>query len=221
MMNGMGLLARPDWTRGVRRTRKSARPRLGRFLAVNEEPIAVLLIGMRINRWRAPSRWLPVLFGMPGMLAELTADPDSGLLGYRLLWGPRFGEVTVVQYWRSAGDIRAFAHDQERLHRPAQDRFWSRYLKSVGAVGIWHEMYSVRPGAYQCLYGDMPATGVGAITGLRPVVPTGEYGGYRHSPEPVFASQIADLRPAYGSGPKESAAQSPVPARESAAQQAS
>ena len=191
--SGMWLLARPDWTRGVRRTRKTARPRLGRFLAVNEEPIAVLLIGMRVNRWRAPARWLPVVFGMPGMIRELTSDPESGLLGYKLLWGPRLGEVMLVQYWRKAGDIRDFAHDPARQHRPAQDRFWSRYLRSVGAVGIWHEMYSVRPGAYQCLYGDMPASGVGAVTGLRPVVPTGEHGGYQPSPDPVFAAQIADL----------------------------
>jgi hypothetical protein len=200
LTGGMWLLARPDWTRGVKRSRKTARPRLGRFLAVNDEPIAVLLIGMRINRWLAPARWVPVALGMPGMIRELTADPDGGLLGYRMLWGPRFGEVTLVQYWRRAGDIRDFAHDPDRLHRPAQDRFWGRYLKSVGAVGIWHEMYSVRPGAYQCLYGDMPASGVGAVTGLRPVVPDGERGGYQPSPDPVFTAQIADLRTAAGAG---------------------
>jgi hypothetical protein len=194
LTGGLWLLARPDWTRGVTRSRQTARPRLGRFMARNEEPVAVLLIGIKVNRWRSPARWMPVMFSMPGMIKELTRDPDSGLLGYRMLWGPRMGEVMLVQYWRKAGDIRAFAHDAQRLHRPAQGRFWDRYLKSVGAVGIWHEMFSLRAGAYQCLYGDMPAFGLGAVTGLRPVVPDLEHGGYQPSPDPVFTAQIADLR---------------------------
>ena len=50
--------------------------------------LVVFLIGMRINKpWR-PDLWLPTFNAMPKMLAELSRDPDSGLLGYRMTFGP-------------------------------------------------------------------------------------------------------------------------------------
>ncbi|MFD0370054.1 DUF4188 domain-containing protein [Streptomyces sp. NPDC127114] len=173
--------------RGGRAERR--RVRRGRFMAVNAEPVTVFLIGARINRWRSVRGWLPVVMAMPGMIKELSDDPNSGLLGYRMLLGPRFGEVTIVQYWRRAGDLRAYAGDTGRRHHPAQTAFWRRYFGSNGAVGIWHEIYSVRPGAYQALYGDMPPTGVGAVHGIEPAVPR-EKGGYETSTEPVYAAQL-------------------------------
>jgi hypothetical protein len=188
LLHGARLLAHPQWQR-------QAPPRAGvvrgRFLADNEEPIAVFLVGMRINRWRAVPHWWRVMFAMPRMLRELAADPDSGLLGYRLFGGPGLRQVTLVQYWRKAGDIRAFAHDAARTHHPEQQRFWEKYFAGNGAVGIWHEMFSVPKGAYQCLYGDMPAGGIGAIRGLCPAVPTSEHGAYRESTEPIFLAQTA------------------------------
>lgn len=61
--------------------------------------LVVYLIGMRINKpWR-PDLWLPVFLAMPKMLAELSKDKDSGLLGYRLAIGA--GGPFVVQYWNS------------------------------------------------------------------------------------------------------------------------
>jgi hypothetical protein len=175
------------WTRfapGIPHPRKRMP---GRYMADGTEPIAVLLIGARINKWWAVHHWLPVFRAMPRMLKELSADPDGGLLGYRILWGPWFGQVTVVQYWRRAGDIRAFSHDESRTHRPVQDRFTSRYLRSNGAVGIWHEMLSVRAGAYQCLYADMPPTGIGAFRGLDAVMPRPDGFGYVKGEDPLLA----------------------------------
>ncbi|WP_418960187.1 monooxygenase family protein [Streptomyces tritici] len=173
--------ATPAWRRGGpegRAERRRVRP--GLVMAENSEPVAVFLIGARINRLRKVRHWWPVVAAMPAMLKELTEDPDSGLLGYRLLLGPDFGEVTIVQYWRRTGDIRAFAGDGDRGHRPAEEAFWARYDTSDGAIGIWHEMYSVRPGAYHALYGDMHPSGVGAIKGLRQL----EHSGHGH-PVPV------------------------------------
>ncbi|WP_232542813.1 monooxygenase family protein [Streptomyces sp. QHH-9511] len=145
---GIRLLATPEWNRGGPEGRaERRRVRRGRFMAAHTEPVAVFLIGARVNRWRSVRGWLPVFMAMPGMLKELTAEPESGFLGYRMLLGPSFGEVTFVQYWRRAGDIRAYATDSARSHRPAQSAFWRRYFTSNGAVGIWHEMYAVRPGA--------------------------------------------------------------------------
>ena len=55
-----------------------------RFTHEYEGELVVFLIGMRINKpWR-PDLWLPVFSAMPRMLAELSRDPDSGLMGYRL-----------------------------------------------------------------------------------------------------------------------------------------
>ena len=190
IFQGIPVLLNPEWSRNAPDGRSERhRPLRGRFQAGNEEPVAVFLVGMRINRLRALRHWLPVMFGMPGMLKELSEDPDSGLLGYRLLGGPGPRQVTVLQYWRRAGDVRAFAQAEGRTHNPAQQAFWKHYFRSNGAVGIWHEMYSVRAGAYQCVYGDMPATGMGAVSGLHPVVPAAE-GGYRPSDDPVFTAQI-------------------------------
>jgi hypothetical protein len=187
--NGIRLFARPEWTRpGPRTAEYGHGPMRGRFVAANDEPVAILLIGLRVNRWRAVRFWFPVLMAMPRMLRELAADADSGLLGYRLLLGPAPGQATVVQYWRRAGDIRAFAHAQERGHRPAQDAFWKRYFRSNGAVGIWHEMLSIRAGAYQCLYGDMPAMGLGAIMGLEPAVVSSDGRGYERGEDPLLTA---------------------------------
>ncbi|WP_063775151.1 monooxygenase family protein [Streptacidiphilus anmyonensis] len=184
----------PEWTRPGLPTAPGADTRggllHGRHLADSEEPVAVLLIGLRVNRWRAVRHWLPALRAMTPMLKELAADPESGLLGYRLLLGPAPRQVTVVQYWRRAGDVRAFATAADRGHRPAQDAFWRRYARSKGAVGVWHELLSVRAGAYEALYADMPPTGLGAIMGLRPAVPRPGGHGYAHATEEEAAAGL-------------------------------
>jgi hypothetical protein len=69
--------------------------------------LVVFLIGMRINKpWR-PDLWLPVFLAMPKMLAELSKDKNSGLLGYRLSMGS--GGPFVVQYWNSIEKLYAYA----------------------------------------------------------------------------------------------------------------
>ncbi|MBF9073289.1 DUF4188 domain-containing protein [Streptacidiphilus sp. NEAU-YB345] len=205
LVNGIRLVARPEWTRVGPHTPEAGRehtpehgraPLRGRYLAENDEPVAILLIGLRVNRWFAVRHWAPVLMAMPRMLRDLSRDPDSGLLGYRLLLGPTVGQVMVIQYWRRAGDIRAFAHDAQRAHRPAETAFWKRYFAGKGAVGIWHEMLSVRAGGYQCLYGDMPPTGLGAIMGLQPAVSREGGHGYDRGEDPAFAATTEEERQA-------------------------
>ncbi|MHA3834125.1 DUF4188 domain-containing protein [Terrabacter sp. AAH1] len=134
--------------------------------------LAVFLIGMRVNQpWR-PDLWLPVLGAMPGMIAELYRakaaaargdGPDLGFLEARTLIGS--GGPTVVQYWRDAQSIYAYANDPERLHRPAWTAFYRRSRKATGAVGIWHETYAVPAGAHESLYVAMPPTGLGKAFG--------------------------------------------------------
>ena len=57
--------------------------------------LVVFLIGMRINKLHRPDLWLPTLRAMPTMLAELSKDPDSGLLGYSMSLGAN-GPVLVA-----------------------------------------------------------------------------------------------------------------------------
>jgi hypothetical protein len=191
----------PEWTRpGLHAAQPGPGLLRGRLLANSDEPVAVFLIGMRVNRWRAVRHWLPVFRAMPAMLKELAADPDSGLLGYRLLLGPAPRQVMVVQYWRRAGDVRAFAQDAGRGHRPAQAAFWRRYAAGKGAVGIWHELLSVRAGAYEALYSDIPPIGLGAIMGVQPAVTRPGGHGYATTTEGAAAAELAELtRPEAGS----------------------
>ena len=142
----------------------------GRMTHAYDGDLVVFLIGMRINRpWRL-DLWLPVFFAMPAMLAELSKDKESGLLGYRLTFGAR-GPL-LVQYWNSHEKLYRYATDQTASHRPAWAAFNRRVRKAPGAVGIWHETYVVERA--ETIYGDMPASGLAAATSLVPVAQRGE-----------------------------------------------
>jgi len=125
----------------------------------------VFRIGMRVNTlWRV-HEWLPVFVAMPKMLAELEADPDSGLLGYDRKLGIRNHEF--VQYWRSFRDLREYALDSSARHAPAIE--WSNeQMHESHSVGIWHETYLVQEGGYETVYNNMPPTGLGKAGDLRP-----------------------------------------------------
>lgn len=132
--------------------------------------LVVFLIGMRINRpWR-PDLWLPVFSAMPGMLAELLKDKESGLLGYRLTFGA--GGPLLVQYWNSHEKLYRYASDRNAAHRPAWAAFNRRARKAPGAVGIWHETYVV--GRAESIYVGMPVAGLAAATSAVPVARRGE-----------------------------------------------
>jgi hypothetical protein len=123
---------------------------------VLEGDFVVFLIGMRITRPWKVHRWLPVYRAMGRMLSELSAHPELGLLRWErgLLRGPM-----VVQYWRSRADLERFARGD--LHVPAWRKF-NRSVRGSGDVGVWHETYEVRAGAYESAYVNMPVFGLAA-----------------------------------------------------------
>lgn len=127
--------------------------------------LVVFLIGMRVNRLWRPDLWLPVFAAMPKMLAELSQDRESGLLGYRILFGA--GGPTVVQYWSSAEKLYAYAAQPDAEHRPAWTAFNRRARTVPGAVGIWHETYLVDRA--ESVYVATPPMGLAAATGSVPV----------------------------------------------------
>lgn len=127
-------------------------------------PLVVFLIGMRINRpWR-PDLWLPAFAAMPRMLRELSSDPGSGLLGYRLTFGA--GGPLVVQYWRSTEELYAYASQPDAEHRPAWAAFNSRARRAPGAVGIWHETFPVDRA--ESMYVGMPVSGLAKASASQP-----------------------------------------------------
>jgi hypothetical protein len=139
----------------------------GRWTDGHDGEVVVFLIGMRVNRpWRV-DLWLPVFTAMPRMVAELSRDASRGFLGARTTVGA--GGPLLVQYWRSADDLQAYAADPEGLHRPAWTAFHRRARTARGAVGIWHETYVVPAGAHETIYADMPPTGLAAAVGSVPV----------------------------------------------------
>ncbi|MEV7421859.1 DUF4188 domain-containing protein [Streptomyces sp. NPDC091212] len=138
-----------------------------------EGEVTVFLIGMRINKFRAPRDWWPVVGAMPRMLRELSRDKGSGLIGARtLIGGPRL--IYVVQYWDSKEKLLAYASATDGQHRPAWAAFNRRMRAARGGVGFWHETYAVPAGSYENVYVDMPEFGLGKATGVIPVGRRGE-----------------------------------------------
>lgn len=137
----------------------------GRWTHDHTGDLTIFLIGMRINRFWRPDAWLLVFTAMGPMLAELSQDPESGFLGYRVLVGWR--GPTVVQYWRRTEDVYRYANARDARHRPAWAAFNRRARKTSGLVGIWHETYQVARA--ESVYVDLPPTGLAAATSARRV----------------------------------------------------
>ncbi len=137
----------------------------GRMTHEYDGELVVFLIGMRINSWWRVNRWWPVFTAMPGMLAELSKDPDSGMLGYRLLIGE--GGPFIVMYWSSHEKLYAYASAPQALHRPAWARFNQRARSAPGVVGIWHETFQVS--VAESVYVGMPLRGLARATSAVPV----------------------------------------------------
>lgn len=135
-----------------------------RLTATLDGDFAVFLIGMRINRPLRVGAWLPVVRAMRGMLIELHRRPELGFLGAET-WFSR--TILVVQYWRSVGQLLAYAQDREAQHLPAW-RAFNRSIGTDGTVGIWHETYCVAAGQYENVYVNMPPFGLGRVGTLVP-----------------------------------------------------
>jgi hypothetical protein len=145
----------------------------------------VFLIGMRINAWWKPHKWLPVAMAMPRMIKELTLEPELGFLGAEFWPGRTF---LVLQYWRSMEQLLAYAKGRDSAHLPA----WRAFNKRVGTsgdVGIWHETYRVRAGDYENVYVNMPAFGLGRVGNVLDVAPGKRDGARDRLTEPSSAAR--------------------------------
>ena len=138
---------------------------IGRMTHHHEGELVVFLIGMRFNKpWRV-DKWMPAFLAMPRMLTELSKDPDSGLMGFRLTIGA--DGPTVIQYWNSRDKLYDYASAPSAQHRPAWTAFNRRARKAGDAVGIWHETYQVDRA--ETMYVGMPTFGLAKATHSVPV----------------------------------------------------
>lgn len=136
-----------------------------RMAAEIDGDFVVFLIGARLNKWWQLRDMMWFSKTMPKMLRELSDLPskDTGFLGYQQL-----GMLINVQYWRSFDHLEAYARSKDREHFPEWIEFNRRYKSRRGDVGIWHETYLVKDGAYEAVYSGMPAFGLGKVGNLVP-----------------------------------------------------
>ncbi|MCU0314207.1 MAG: DUF4188 domain-containing protein [Solirubrobacteraceae bacterium] len=131
----------------------------GRWTADLEGDFVVFLIGMRANRPWKLRKTLLVGRAMGPILRDLEAHPEKGCLGSRQgMLGPL--SPLVIQFWRDFDALERYAKD-DMLHSEP----WKRFFRVVGLngdVGIWHETFQVRAGAYEAVYGNMPRFGLAA-----------------------------------------------------------
>jgi hypothetical protein len=117
----------------------------------------IFLIGLRVNKPLLIHKWLPPTMAMPRMLAELTRQPELGLLHSEMY---RSGlTVQNVQYWRSFDHLHAYAHAKDMEHLPAWAEF-NRQSRGNDAVGIFHETYLIAANQYECIHVNMPRQGL-------------------------------------------------------------
>ena len=136
-----------------------------RLSAKIEGDFVVFLIGMRVNAWWKPHKWLPPMRAMLAMQRELRrlGPEQSGCL-HTMQASPGL----TVQYWRSFDHLEAYATAKDKQHMPAWSAFTRAAKNSRGDVGIWHEPYLVRAGEHESLYSGMPLHGLGAAADVVP-----------------------------------------------------
>lgn len=136
--------------------------------AVDDGEVVVFLIGMTFNRLRKVRAWWPIFTAMPRMLRELDADPGLGLLSSRIVLDRH--SPTLIQYWRSADHLEAFARGKDHTHMPAWAAFRRSAASASGDVGIWHETFVTRPGDRETIYHATPRFGFAdAAAAVQPI----------------------------------------------------
>jgi hypothetical protein len=138
----------------------------GRFTAKLDAPVVVFLIGMRINNYLDVRRWWFVVSQMGPMLRVLLQHREKGLLHFETFVSHR--GVMMLQYWSSYDALERFARSSDDPHLGSWRNF-NRIVGSHPSAGIWHETYTIAPGQFEGIYGNMPLWGMAAATTHAPV----------------------------------------------------
>ncbi|MFC4619769.1 DUF4188 domain-containing protein [Camelliibacillus cellulosilyticus] len=127
----------------------------GRYTAKTDEPYVVFIIGMRINRFLAFRKWIPVFRAMTPMIRELYEHSELGFLHTEISWN--FRRVVFTQYWRSYDNLLYYAHGQRHLQAWQQ---FNQLSRNNHAVGVFHETYVIEKGSSEAIYDNMPRQGL-------------------------------------------------------------
>ncbi|KAJ3098048.1 hypothetical protein HDU97_004342 [Phlyctochytrium planicorne] len=148
----------------------------GRVASKIEGDFVVFLLGSRTNGAFPTKYHQEMGEALSKMIAELEASnpEESGYLGGQAYVGNQtLGSNTLsVQYWRSAKHLHDYARDQSQQHFSP----WRRMMdvcRKQPSVGIWHETFLVKDGAYEGIYVNMPSVGLGNCRGVELVRATG------------------------------------------------
>ncbi|CAM4211093.1 transcriptional regulator [Bacillus manliponensis] len=137
----------------------------GRYTAHMDDSFAVFVIGMRINKLFAISKWLPVARAMGGMMKELYQNKELGFLSTESFFNGR--TIVQIQYWQSFKALEQYAR-----HAPLHVEAWRKFNKKAfqtEAVGIFHETYVIQKGQYETIYANMPLFGLAKAGNLVPI----------------------------------------------------
>ena len=112
--------------------------------------VLVFMVGMRINKFWAIHKWLPVAIAMPRMLIELMKNRELGMIGTpRTFVSGRL--IQVQQYWSSYDALESYASSQSSSHLSAWKKF-NQASRGNNAVGIYHETYVVPEDSFEAIY---------------------------------------------------------------------
>ncbi len=70
------------------------------------------------------------------------------------------GPAPLVQYWRSADALERVAFDATSRTVDVWRAWFGTGDGTGGRAGFWHETFQVRAGEYECIYGNMPRSGL-------------------------------------------------------------
>lgn len=140
----------------------------GRYFAQRESDFVLFILGMRIHNVWAIRKWPRIYRLIPPMFKELEQQSDLGYLGgmYKL----SFRSPLIVQYWESQDHLVRYALSKDKAHLPVW-RTFNQLLGKGKDIGIWHETYRIKASDHENIYVNMPFTGLGQFTSLKPVGP--------------------------------------------------
>lgn len=138
----------------------------GRYTIQQGEDIVVFIIGMRINKWHAVRKWVPVARAMGPMIRELYQNKELGFIHVDASFTGK--GITMIQYWKSFDDLKSYAKAPKHL---TAWRSFNKTVRKNDAVGIYHETYVVPHKQYEAIYANMPEQGLAKALGRQSINP--------------------------------------------------
>lgn len=135
----------------------------GRWVADPPAGTALVLFGLRVNRWKRVWSWVPLVRSLGRMIDEATkASDESGLL-WATSW--RDGRTfTVMSYWRDFDAAMRWSQDSRFHHAGVWRRYNRGRVGDSGDIGLWHEVIAIDPERLHTIYRDVESRGLAAAT---------------------------------------------------------